>query len=164
MRKSIIIAITTATVGLTTLGIGAAQADSKEGYGCGKGEHAEYSRGDRGDHGKGRHGKFGMKGMSLERLDKKLDLTDAQEDTLAPLFDQQFLDMRQQMREMKSLRQDLRSLNVADADYSQQVEALIKQGQEAAATLIRSKAELKQKVYAELTPEQQEKFASLAKK
>ncbi len=68
------------------------------------------------------------------------------------------------MREMKSLRQDLRSLNVADADYSQQVEALIKQGQEAAATLIRSKAELKQKVYAELTPEQQEKFASLAKK
>ncbi|WP_315981467.1 hypothetical protein [Aliamphritea spongicola] len=43
MRKSLIIAITTATVGLTTLGIGAAQADSKEGYGCGKGEHAEYS-------------------------------------------------------------------------------------------------------------------------
>ncbi len=161
MRKSLIIAITTATVGLTTLGVGVAQADNKEGYGCGKGEHAEYSRG---DHGKGRHGKFGMQGMSLERLDKKLDLTDAQEDTLAPLFDQQFLDMREQMRGMKSLRQDLRNLNVADANYSQQVEDLIKQGQDTAAALIRNKAELKQKIYAELTPEQQEKFASLARK
>ncbi|WP_261842651.1 Spy/CpxP family protein refolding chaperone [Aliamphritea ceti] len=159
MRKSIIIAITTATVGLTTLGIGAAQAGNSEGYGCGKGEYSE-----RGEHGKGRHGKFGMQGMSLERLDKKLELTDAQEDTLAPLFDQQFVNMRQQMREMKSLRQDLKNLNVADTDYSQQVETLIKQGQDAAATLIRSKAELKQKVYAELTPEQQEKFTSLAKK
>lgn len=154
MRKSIIVAITAGTVGLTTLGIGVATADQGE-KSCGEHREGKWS-----EYRDGKHGKFGMQKMSLEHLDRKLELTDAQEDTLAPILDQQFLDMRQQMRDMKSLRKDLRGLDLAASDYQQQLDALVLQSQQAAENFIRSRADLRQKIYAELTPEQQAKFTS----
>ncbi|MEH6578136.1 MAG: Spy/CpxP family protein refolding chaperone [Amphritea sp.] len=156
MRKQLIIGLTAAVIGAGALGVNVAQADRE-------GDHERC--------GKERGGKYGhmfsrheMKAEHrMEKLTEQLNLSEEQQDQVEQLFDQQRDQMRTKMKGFFEMRKDMHNLNVAATDYDQQVEAMITQAQDKAATMIRMRAEQKKSLYAILTPEQQEQFLNLHK-
>ena len=155
MRKQLIIGLTAAVIGAGALGVNVAQADREGDHErCGKG-------GGKTGHMFSRHE---MKAEHrMEKLTKQLDLSEEQQEQVEQLFDQQRDEMRSKMKGFFEMRKDMHNLNVAAADYDQQVDAMVAQAQEKTATMIRMRAEQKKSLYEILTPEQQEQFLKLHK-
>ncbi len=135
MRKTLIIGMT--ALSLTLGGLGVAVAGGKMGH------------------------DGPMDGRMLDRLAHKLDLTDAQMDQVDEMMAGEFKDMRQQMRTMKDLRQDLRKLDPNAADYQQQVDTLAAQIAANTEQMVKMRAEQKQAFNEILTPEQRTELAEL---
>ncbi|WP_432471581.1 Spy/CpxP family protein refolding chaperone [Amphritea sp. HPY] len=156
MRKQLIIGITAAVIGAGTLAAGVAQADRSWG------EHERCdSRSEKHERMSERMDKRAEKRMDY--LSEELSLSQQQQDQIDDLFDQNRSDMKKQMRGMRDMRKQMKSLDVSASDYDQQVETIVEQAQDKAAKLIRARAEQKKALYALLTPEQQEQFNALHK-
>jgi len=135
MRKTLIIGMT--ALSLTLGGLGVAVAGGKMGH------------------------DGPMDGRMIDRLAHKLDLTDAQMDQVDEMMAGEFKDMRQQMRTMKDLRQDLRQLDPNAADYQQQVDTLAAQIAANTEQMVKMRAEQKQAFNEILTPDQRTELAEL---
>lgn len=152
MRKQIIIGITAALIGATTLGAGIASAD-------GKGERCQ---------GEGRHGKYeqmekhGHKSQQrLKKMADKLDLSDAQQEQMKQLFRDQRDAMKAQKDRFHDMRTAMRDLDVSASDYDQQVAALASQAEQNAAAMVNMRAAQKKAMFELLTPEQQAEFLEM---
>ena len=159
MRKSLIIGLTAAILGTGALGVSVAQAE--RGWGHGEHERCEEKRAGESDQMSFKHRMKAEHGMA--GLAEQLNLSQEQRDQIEDLFAQQSAEMRQQMRAFRDLRGTLQRLDVAAADYDQQIDNLVSKSQADAETLIRMRSEQKKALYALLTPEQQAQFSQLHK-
>lgn len=156
MRKQLIIGITAAVIGAGTLAVGVAQADRSWG------EH------ERCDSRSEKHERMSERmekhtGKRLDYLSEELALSQQQQDQIDDLFDQSRSDMKKQMRGMRDMRKQMKSLDVSASDYDQQVQAIADKAADKAAQLVLVRAEQKKALYALLTPEQQVQFNALHK-
>lgn len=156
MRKQLIIGITAAVIGAGTLAAGVAQAD--RGWGeherCDSRSEKHEQRGERMDKRAEKH---------LDYLSEELALSQQQQDQVDDLFDQHRSDMKKQMRGMRDMRKQMKSLDVSVSDYDQQVQTIADKAADKAAQLVLVRAQQKKALYALLTPEQQVKFNELHK-
>lgn len=155
MRKPLIIGLTAAILGAGALGVSVAQADRDRGYG--DHERCAEQRSGEADHMSFKHRMKADHGMT--ELTEQLNLSLEQRDQIEDLFAQQRSEIRQQMRTFRDLRSTLQRLDVAAADYDQQINALVSKSQADAEALIRMRSEQKKALYALLTPEQQTLFS-----
>ena len=94
----------------------------------------------------------------LQKMQRYLELSDAQTAELKALFEQHEAEAPDQRR---ALRKAMQELNPEDSGYQSQVDALILQAQKQVAERIQGKAELRQQVYQLLTPQQREKMREM---
>ncbi|HEY5717633.1 MAG TPA: Spy/CpxP family protein refolding chaperone [Motiliproteus sp.] len=104
-------------------------------------------------HGEGRGGHERMLGYMADEL----QLSGSQRDQIQSLLAQQG-DPREQMR---TLREQMRSMDPTSPDYMEQVSALAKQQSQRMEAKLVQHAELQQQIYALLTPQQQQRWSEL---
>ncbi len=140
MRKTLIIGLTAAA--LTLGGLGTAVASGKFG-----------------------HGMDGMMGgHMLERISQKLDLTEEQQRQVDDMIAANVKDMRQNMRNMKDLRMELRKLDPTAADYQQKSTQLAADIASATEKMVLMRAEQRQDFNNILTDDQRTELATMKDK
>lgn len=135
MRKSLIIGISVAALGIT--GLSAAYASGKYEHGSMMGE---------------RH---------MEEMAQTLNLDDTQQDKMDALHDNQRKAMRDNMRSMRDLRTQLHALDPGAADYQQQVDALAKQIAAQTEQMVQMRASQHKAMSEILTAEQRQTLAQM---
>lgn len=150
MRKHIIIGITAALIGATTLTASLASAGGKWDRCDDEGRHNKYTQmsGAR-DH------------KQLRRMVRKLDLSETQQAQLKQLFRDQREVMDSLHDQRKAMRSAMQNLDVSATDYDQQLSGLIGQAEQMAAAMVTQRAAQKKAMFELLTPEQQTQFLTL---
>lgn len=108
-------------------------------------------------------GAYGMghgKGGAMRML-RGLDLTDAQRDQIFELQYAQMPQLREQMKVVRELRQQLREATLADSYDEAKVKALTEQQAGAMASMMQLRMAGEHAVYQVLTPAQREKLKAL---
>lgn len=150
MRKHIIIGITAALIGATTLTASLASAGGKWDRCDDEGRHNKYTQmsGEQ-DH------------KQLRRMVRKLDLSETQQAQLKQLFRDQREVMDSLHDQRKAMRSAMQNLDVSATDYDQQLSGLIGQAEQMAAAMVTQRAAQKKAMFELLTPEQQTQFLTL---
>lgn len=114
MNKTILV-----TLLASTLGLGAAAVQAND---TGSGNGQGYSKQEGGKHFGKRGGKRG--GMKMERMAKKLNLTEAQQAQIKTFREAQKEQHQALRTEKQALRKEMKALDSASADYQSQVAVL----------------------------------------
>lgn len=109
-------------------------------------------------------GKKHHDGKRLERLAKKLDLSDVQQTQMKALFEQQKASREGKSDERKAIHQALRDLDVNAADFDTKLAAVKEKAKLQAVSRIDSKVFMKQKMSEILTAEQLVKLQEMQDK
>lgn len=163
MKKKTLIAVvltgTLAAGGLLSLN---AYADGK-GF-CdreGRQQHMGFDGGHHGDRGHmgGPMGGFAL--HKMERIAERLELSDAQRDTIFAAIDTARPTLRDAMRGMRDGRQTLMELDPASADYQSRSAELAASAGQNLSKMVSTLADVKAKVFAELNDEQRAELETL---
>lgn len=157
------------TLGALALASGLAYAAGPGGWGCdGSGVGMGYGMGMGLGMGPGMHGGmgYGMQGgmdpdRMVDRLDRRLSLTDEQEAQVFQLLQQQQAKHRSQHETLWQLLEQQRQLDPGSADYVARSAAMAKQRAALMEGFMAERAQLQADIHAVLTPEQQQQFRSL---
>lgn len=116
------------------------------------------------EHGKHSSGRGMMSAKMLQKLDWALELSSEQRDQMRTLMKDRHDSKGDPRDEMMGLRQRMKDLDPADADYQEQVNTLAQQQAEAVRQRVLEHAGTYADIYAILTPEQQTEFKALKEK
>lgn len=97
----------------------------------------------------------------LEHLDRALSLSDAQKAQITALLESRRQEPGDLRQEHGAMREAMRALDPADADYEAKVAELVKQQTEAMGQRMMARAKAQAEIYALLTPEQQARYRAL---
>lgn len=155
IMKKIFISTLTALAMTVGLGAGVAVASGKE---CGRYGHGDPTM----QYGKGSHSERGiMSERMLERLDRKLELSESQQVQIKALLASRAEESDEQVDQRQKLREQSRELDLASPDYIESVTLLADAKAEAMKQRMMEHAQIKSEIYAILTPEQQAEFAEM---
>ena len=162
MKKLIGLSLAGAILSGTTLMV---LADSDDGDcdergGWGKGKYGEY-RGSDDRREYSRHDPQQMQQRMLDRLDRRLELSDQQRQQVSELMADHWADKSGSRPERQALREAFSQLDPSAPDYTAQVEALAKQKADAMAQNMVKRAQHHAELFAILTPEQQQNYREL---
>lgn len=100
----------------------------------------------------------------VERMQKKLDLSDEQTSQIKQLMSSQQESRQEHHENMRSIRTSMRALDPNAPDYQANVDKLVDQAAKNTAEMMRLKADKQKKMAEILTPEQQEKAKEMQKR
>lgn len=147
IKKTVLI---TAMIGTLGLGTAAATFAGDHGKGCGWGKKG------------GEHGMMMRGGHSLaDRLEGPLNLSQEQVAQIDEITDTQYKAMRDSRREKRDDFKALMALDPASADYNSEVDKLAQAAGDRSAEKVKARADMRARIAAVLTPEQQEKLAEM---
>ena len=155
MRKQLLVGITAAVISVGALASGTAFAGDCSDRDNRPEMMQDHKHGDRSD----MQGEPDARGKHMPITLNDLKLSDGQQDQLKQLMRQQRNNILSLNDAKEDMLEDLRDLDVRAADYDKQVEALVVMAQNQAAQQMRIKTDENRKIFAILTPEQQQQVS-----